>query len=488
MQERVPRLFKRVAKLLPKNPFARNVSVLMAGTVSGHLITIVISPILTRLYSPDAIGTFNVFLSLLSIASIIATMQFQLAIPLPESDDEAIDVVTLAFISLIILSSVLFGIQRLQHPLLLEWSRVMSHGWLFVLALFLLGVYEIVSLWATRKEAFRSIAVTRISQSVASAGFQLALFPLQSFGLMIGFVASRLVGVNGLAKGLLASYRNHPPEWRRLWSSLCKYRQFPLFSLPNELLNAAGRNLPTVLLASFFGPAVAGYYALAERVVAVPVVLIGNATAQVLMTAIPEAYRKGYLRALVMSVQGQLLRIYGLPYMVALLVAPEIFAFLFGLDWRVAGQVTQLLVPWLLVRSLSNPLAPVARAAGKLGTGLIFEVVLVVLRVGGLVLGGLMGSPLLTVGLFSAGATIGILLKLVWLLSLSQVSILELVRNNLSYVVHVLGLGGFGFGLKLYASSFTFWGYCVFLTLYAIYSSVNALRSGIRVSEFEQPA
>jgi len=254
------------------------------------------------------------------------------------------------------------------------------------------------------------------------------------------------------------------------------------------LLNAAGRNLPTVLLASFFGPAVAGYYALAERVVAVPVVLIGNATAQVLMTAIPEAYRKGYLRALVMSVQGQLLRIYGLPYMVALLVAPEIFAFLFGLDWRVAGQVTQLLVPWLLVRSLSNPLAPVARAAGKLGTGLIFEVVLVVLRVGGLVLGGLMGSPLLTVGLFSAGATIGILLKLVWLLSLSQVSILELVRNNLSYVVHVLGLGGFGFGLKLYASSFTFWGYCVFLTLYAIYSSVNALRSGIRVSEFEQPA
>ena len=83
-------------KILPKNRFARSVSFLAGGTAAGQAITVLAAPLLTRLYSPEDFGLLAVYTSLLMTIGVIASLRYQLAIPLPKSDEEAAHVVVLS--------------------------------------------------------------------------------------------------------------------------------------------------------------------------------------------------------------------------------------------------------------------------------------------------------------------------------------------------------------------------------------------------------
>lgn len=71
------------------NDFLRSVTVLAGGTAAAQLLMVLLLPVLTRLYSPQDFNTLSVYLGLLSIFSVVATLRFELAISLPEEDGEA---------------------------------------------------------------------------------------------------------------------------------------------------------------------------------------------------------------------------------------------------------------------------------------------------------------------------------------------------------------------------------------------------------------
>ncbi len=49
-------------KFFPKNEFAKNVLTLITGTTTAQTIPIIISPLLTRIYSPEDFGVWDYFL------------------------------------------------------------------------------------------------------------------------------------------------------------------------------------------------------------------------------------------------------------------------------------------------------------------------------------------------------------------------------------------------------------------------------------------
>ena len=53
-----------------------NVLTFMTGTAIAQMITVVISPILTRLFTPEAFGAFGVYMSLVSIATAAVTLRY----------------------------------------------------------------------------------------------------------------------------------------------------------------------------------------------------------------------------------------------------------------------------------------------------------------------------------------------------------------------------------------------------------------------------
>src|SRR5699024_4675240 len=98
-----------------------------------------------------------------------------------------------------------------------------------------------------------------------------------------------------------------------------------------------------LLLSPYFGGSVTGWYALAVRALQTPLGLIGNAVGQVFFSSAAAAKERGALRQETLRAFTSLVQI-GLPLLSIIgLAAPELFAFVFGREWRVAGSYAQLL-------------------------------------------------------------------------------------------------------------------------------------------------
>ena len=77
----------------------RGALAIFGGTAGGQALALVSVPVLTRLYSPANFGGFNVLSSLVAIVGTVAALRFELAVPLPEREQDAHGLVALGLMS-----------------------------------------------------------------------------------------------------------------------------------------------------------------------------------------------------------------------------------------------------------------------------------------------------------------------------------------------------------------------------------------------------
>ena len=87
-----------IRKLVPKSKFSKNVITLITGTALAQAVPIAITPILTRLYTPEDFGVFAVYMALSSILVVLVTGRYELAIVVPQKDEDAINIVALSVV------------------------------------------------------------------------------------------------------------------------------------------------------------------------------------------------------------------------------------------------------------------------------------------------------------------------------------------------------------------------------------------------------
>jgi O-antigen/teichoic acid export membrane protein len=394
--------------LAQKKGFFRNVAVLAGGTALGHTIALLASPILTRLFPPEAFGELSVFVSILSILAVVVALRYELAIPLAEDDKVAAN---LLFLSLLIVlgTSLLLGLLVwFLGDRIVDYMNVQSlrpYLWLLPVGLLALGMTTVFNYWVLRKEAFPAIARAKLSNSLSLVLTQvsLGLLGLGSLALIVGYVIGQIVGGGTLIFSTRPITRESvravsPANLRQAGK---RYRRFPLFSSWSAVLNALSRQIPLLILASLFGPTIAGLYAFANRLLQTPMSLIGLSIAQVFYSGAAEANRQGKIASLTESVFRRLLQI-GMPVLLLVgLSAPEVFAFVFGEEWRQAGVYAQWLALWLLLVFVSSPLSTLPSILEKQGQELAFQVTLLVCRIVALGIGGWLQDANLAIGLFA---------------------------------------------------------------------------------------
>jgi O-antigen/teichoic acid export membrane protein len=70
-------------------------------------------------------------------------------------------------------------------------------------------------------------------------------------------------------------------RWRGIWFGIKRFRKFPLIDIWGALLNNISWQLPVLLLAVFFSQTLVGFYALAFRLIHLPMSLIGASLGKV---------------------------------------------------------------------------------------------------------------------------------------------------------------------------------------------------------------
>ena len=88
----------------PKSEFSQNVLTLMTGSTLSQAIPIAISPILTRIYTPEDFGLYAVYIAIITILGTIVSGRYELAIMLPKKDEDAINIFALGLVITICLT------------------------------------------------------------------------------------------------------------------------------------------------------------------------------------------------------------------------------------------------------------------------------------------------------------------------------------------------------------------------------------------------
>jgi O-antigen/teichoic acid export membrane protein len=190
--------------------------------------------------------------------------------------------------------------------------------------------------------------------------------------------------------------------------------------------------LPPILFASFFGAAAAGLYSLANRVLQLPMSLIGGAIGQVFFAEAAEANRRGEIGQLVAGLHSKLAHIGMAPALLLILIGPDLFAIVFGEQWRVAGEFARWMAPWIYLVFVSSPLSTLFAVMEKQVQGLVFQLVLLVSRLGAIIAGAAIGGLMETVILFSSVSALCWLGFLFWLARLAGNSAKSMIYPALS--------------------------------------------------------
>lgn len=348
-----------------KSARTSGVALLAASSAAAQALAAVASPVITRVFSPEDLGAASVFLALLSLMTITATLRFELAVPLVADDAEALQVLALSGLLILASMGIVSGLVLAIGP----WAAgalgaplLESLMWLLPVGLGVAASYQGLTSYAIRNKAYGRVARTRLGQSIAGLAVSLGvgLATLGPAGLLVGAVVGQSLGVASLCRGLGAA-REGWATWataRRLPGLARRYSKFPKYSLGSGLLNSAGFTIVPILVSTLYGGDVAGNYSLAARVIALPMAVVGQAVAQVFLGE-ASALARSAKAGLWPLMRGGTVKL--LPLVVIVLgagaLSPRVFGVIFGTTWAEAGEYAALLA---LAAAAQLAVAPVS--------------------------------------------------------------------------------------------------------------------------------
>lgn len=432
-------MFKKIlSKVLPKNQFARGVSVLIGGTAGAQLLSVLAAPILTRLYSPDDFGMLAVFTALLAFFTVISAGRYELAIPLPDNEQDAADLTVLGF-SLVLCTTIISAFIFIMWPqkiaTIINTPQLANYLWIIPLGVFFLGSYQVFNSLAVRQKQFTVIAKTKVYQSIGTLVIQLGGYSLGPLALIGGHSVGQSIGATSLARSALKKLKLREFTYKGISKQATRYKYFPLFGTWASLLNTASLQLAPVVFISLYGSSVAGLYALTLRIISIPVSVTGNAIGSVFLSEAPEARRKGKLGELILSLSKKLSLIGVIPLFTLLFFGPALFAFVFGEAWLRAGTYAQWMAPWIYLQLKWSPLSMLASILELQKAALISQVLTFLSRFGVLGAAWLLNlSADLSIFIFSVVSAIVYLCRMLWFTHKAGVSSLVLLTIEIRYI------------------------------------------------------
>lgn len=424
--------FNKWIQHFSRRQFVRNVAIMMTGTAAAQLLAVLFSPLITRLYGPEAFGLFGTFIAFVTVFSPIAAFAFPIAIVLPEKDEDAFDIVILSFL-LSILTTIIFTIFIVYGDIFLvnlfKLDELQKLLWLMPIAMLLSAWLQIAQQWFIRKKYFKSIAkITVIHSLIINTSkigigwfypFAGILILLTVFGYLIHIILHFFDIRNAQLKEIIKSKKLHSVEFI---SVAKKYYDFPLYRAPQIFINTISHSLPILLLASFSGAMAAGFYVIARTVLGMPAQLIGKAVGDVFYSRITDAmFKNQSLTSLIKKATLGLICIGILPFGIIVVYGPTLFGFIFGNEWSYAGEYARWLSLMYFFNFINRPCIAAIPALGLQRELVIYEILSTISKFLALFTGFMIfQKDLIAIALFSLAGVLSYGLLIIWIIALAS--------------------------------------------------------------------
>ena len=398
-------LFRRNAE------FLRNVATVMTGTAAAQLLSVLLTPIITRLYLPEHYGILALFVSVLHLVNQWCALCYNQAIILPKEDDEAIGLVGVAVLAIVSVAATGFIGVVIAKAAGLDLGKYEKLDiWLYLVPVLILisGLNQAMIAWNIRKKRYKTKAAAETASIAGTGGVRIAAGSILGSNvpwLIGGMITGVCIELLILIKGLKAIFVRRLIRFRmaELWQIAKKYRDFPLYNMPNNLIVSLALSLPVLVLGFLFSPAVVGLYAMTQRVINLPVGLLSLSTRKVLEQKLAELKNENKsLKGPFLKTTLGLAAISLLPALAILFFGKFLFAFALGSKWSNAGTYAVILTPWLVTSMIMQPANAVFVVMMRQKVLLSFQVCAFFLMVAGFLAAALLSfSPEMTLLLFA---------------------------------------------------------------------------------------
>ncbi|OFY38855.1 MAG: hypothetical protein A2275_17975 [Bacteroidetes bacterium RIFOXYA12_FULL_35_11] len=338
-------MFSRIIK----SDFNKNVFTLMLGTVSAQLITLALYPIFSRIFSPSHYALFGIYFSIFSILEVVSSGRYELAVVVPEKDEEAKSLVVggliiSAFVSLFFFIIALFF--RNNIAILLHNEGITDWLLLLPFGLFLISVSKLFNSWLIRKKAFRASSINKVAQKIGEGGTGLILgLNNISNGLVWGDFAGRASNaLISIKQAFVNGFSYKKTTKTNIWYILRRFSDYPVYNALPALINSISGMLPVFIVSSFYGEMVSGYFNFTRFILTAPFAFIVTSLSQVLSQRIAEKCNKNESILEEIKLLAKRLSIISILLIIILYFGgPFLFGIVFSSKWIPAGEYATIL-------------------------------------------------------------------------------------------------------------------------------------------------
>lgn len=345
--------------------FGKNFLALFSGSTLAQVIPFLFAPLLSRIFSTEDYAIYGLYIAILEVLAIIIAGRYELTIILPKQNGDAIHLAFGAlFIALISSACVLVLTLIFNESISETLNNPGLAPFLYFLPLSLLfyAITRVLNNYLIRHKKFTAIAKYKLSHKTGEALSAIGLGWMKwSNGLIFGDIIGRfLLAVLTLRSAVKAGLRRTEISWHQIKKQLYIYREFPLYNSFPAVFNSLATLLPVFLISRFYDEQLLGSFNFSRMILVAPLALISASVSQILSQKLAQLYNeKKSILPFIIPV-GMILSLLAL-IMIALLYpfAEVLFAFIFGQEWKTAGEITSLLVFAFALQFVLTALYPI---------------------------------------------------------------------------------------------------------------------------------
>ncbi len=358
----------------------RNVLTLFFGNVVAFLVPLVLYPVLSRVFTQADYAVFGLFSSIFAFLEIASTGRYDLAIVIPKQSEDGINLVAGGFLISVLYSLLIFFLvlllgnftaQNLNNGDLAKWLLLMPGG------LFFISISKLCNAWLIRSKCFKAASVNKASQKIAEGLAQVSLGFLRiGNGLVLGDLAGRFFNAAfSIYQSVKHGLDRNKINFESISANLKTHIEFPKYSILPSMLNTLAGMMPVFIVSMYYSVENSGDFNFSRIVLSVPFALIATGISQVLMQQVSERKRNGEpIEEEVYSLAKKLFAISVIGTVVIFLFGPELFEFVFGAKWKVAGWYTSILILSTSISLVVSPFSILLPTLGRVRWGSYWQV------------------------------------------------------------------------------------------------------------------
>ncbi len=368
----------KLVKKLKESKFWVSVGVLTSGTAIAQSIGILTTPLVSRIYSPGDYGEYALLLSASTIIIGIVTLGLSSAIMVPKDDEKSKEVFMVVFILSGILASVIYITSNIfANHLTFIKTNMDIHVFLLLLYLSVLvncikGYLTIlVNKFALNRLLFNNSLIGALSTLIIS--IPLGILGFTMYGLIIASIIGGILSIVQMLNKVNPFIKSF--KFSIIKKVLGEYKKFVIYQYPSNAVETLAAQLPAQFFSTNFGSSNLGGYSMNEKLLGLPLRLIGAPINTIYFRTATEYYNSGKdLSRFTFSLITKIMLLSLVPSILIILWGEYLFAIFLGENWSIAGEIAKYLIVFYVFMFCSTITSYLRVSIGKQSINLLISI------------------------------------------------------------------------------------------------------------------